>query len=92
MGIKDGRGYGPYGRGYYRHGPGPDDFAPFGPRCEPLAPTPDWDTQHQLGSAQTEWEQQHKTYTVVMAGLLGTTALLLSWALMPKKARVKRRR
>jgi hypothetical protein len=95
-GIRDGRGYGPYGRGYYHCGPGPDDYAPFGPHCERLPPTPVWDAQHQLGAAPTqdEWNRQRKTYSLVIAGLLGTAGLILAWTFVPKKQyrRTRRRR
>ena len=100
MGIKDGRGYGPYGRGYYHRGPGPNDYAPFGPNCERLPPSREWDAQHQLGGApmmglnlfgepQTaeEYTRQRNTYNLLMAGLLGVSGLLLVWALYPKKRR-----
>lgn len=42
-GIRDGRGWGPFGTGYYR-APGQGcagDWCPFGPACEHLGPSND---------------------------------------------------
>lgn len=87
MGIKDGRGYGPYGAGYYVYGT--HQVAPFGPRCERLPPTPEWDARVQaaLGEAPDieQYKRRRKTFNLVMAGVLGATALLLGWAFYPYK-------
>jgi len=45
VGIKDGRGYGPYGMGYYTDQNGVD--CPYGPNGERL--TPDYDFRHGVG-------------------------------------------
>lgn len=111
MGVKDGRGYGPHGRGYYVYRKGavgpktdaqgnqyvghlePDVYAPFGPNCERLEPSFEWDAQVQarLGfgdfdaPAADDYTKQRNTYNLLMAGLLGVSGVLLVWAFYPKK-------
>jgi hypothetical protein len=45
IGIKDGRGYGPYNAGYYQAGP--DTWLPIGPRGERLGPAYDFQRNSQ---------------------------------------------
>jgi len=92
VGLRDGRGYGPFQRGYYHYQDG--IYAPFGPNCERLRPMAEWDAAHQgqFGAAELvptipEAQARRNTRNAVIATLLGVSGAVMLWVTYPERQR-----